>query len=72
MIQIILKKLLCLLVNRVYDRIGYKMKRELIFLSYSVDPDPSRRGEVNVFEWIELNNSKNINSGKGCWLPQNK
>jgi hypothetical protein len=41
-------------------------------LSYSVDPDPSRRGEVNViFEWIELN-IKNINSRKGCWLPQTK
>jgi hypothetical protein len=45
--------------------------KELIFLSYSVDPDPSRRGEVNVFEWIELN-INNINSRKGCWLPQTK
>jgi len=25
------------------------MAKELVFLSYSIDPDPVRHGEVNVF-----------------------
>jgi hypothetical protein len=40
--------------------------KEMIFLSYSMDPDPSsRQGEVNVF--YEL--IKNINSGRVVGFP---
>jgi hypothetical protein len=35
-------------------RMAIKVEEELIFLSYSVDPDPSRRGEVKL-SWNGMN-----------------
>ncbi|MDQ0198817.1 hypothetical protein [Neobacillus ginsengisoli] len=40
-------------------------------MSYSVDPDPSRRGEVNIiFELIALDSSRISALEKVGWLPQ--
>ncbi len=49
-----------------------KVKKELILLSYSMDPDPSSQGEVNrFFQLMELV-STIILTLRGNWLPQTK
>lgn len=54
----------------VYDKEGFvrspagsnedclQKGEELILLSLPIDPDPSRRGEVNIFQLIELDSTR--------------
>lgn len=44
--------------------------KELIFLSYAIDPDPSSKGEVSVI--FELDSSRISARKKVVWLPQKK
>jgi hypothetical protein len=37
---------------------GFFKREELILLSFPIDPDPSRRGEVNILQLNELDSTR--------------
>ena len=54
----------------VYDNGVFINVKELIFLSYAIDPDPSSSGEVIVI--FELDSSGISALKKVVWLPRTK